>query len=79
MENAYVILDTMAMIALSSLVPMIAITMGVALTESAFASKALQERTVASKPAPMTAMAVVNVWMASVSAMLASRVKTAMC
>lgn len=65
------------MIALSSPVPMIVITMDVALMESAFASKALQERTVASRPAPMTVMTMVNVWMEVVSALLASQVKTA--
>lgn len=71
------ILDTKVMIALSSLVPMIVITMDVALMESAVVSKALQERTVASRPAPMTVMAMVNVWMAAASAMLALQVKTA--
>lgn len=77
MGNVHAILGTKVTIALSSLVLMIAITMGDALMESAFASKALLERTAASRPAPMTAMAVVNVWTASVSAMLASLVKTA--
>lgn len=64
-------------IALSYLVPMIVIIMDVALMENAFASRALLERTVVSKPAPMTVMTMVNVLMASVSAMLGTRVKTA--
>lgn len=71
------ILGTKATIALSSPVLMIVITMDDALMESAFVSKALLERTVASRPALMTVTTVVNVWTASVSAMLASLVKTA--
>lgn len=77
MGNAFVILDTRVMIALSSPVLMTVITMDAALRENAFASKDLQERTVASRPAPMTAMTMVSVWMAYVSVTLASPVETA--
>lgn len=65
------------MIALSSPVPMIVMTMDVALMENAFASKVFQERTVASRPAPMTVVTMVYVWTEVVSAMLASQVKIA--
>lgn len=77
MGNVYVILDTKVTIVLSSPVTMIVITTDAVLMESAYVSKALQERTVASKHAPMTVMTMVNVWMANASVKLASQVKTA--